>query len=334
MFAYQICGYTFYCTFPLRELIPGDDTSPLFRVELGNNPPDLASPVQRLNEWYDPDGSVWLAFGKLAEGYLLHFSELARFTLSADARVIRCFPEPDCPPETLRHLLLNQVIPLALAHQGQLVLHGAACAISGRAVAFLGRTGMGKSTLATRLGLAGHPVLTDDCLLLKEAEGQFQVHFSYPGVRLWPETIDALMDRHVVSMPLAHYTEKKRVLLDRGGPLPTAPLDRVYVLLPPGDSAAGQEVTIRPMASNEAMLEIVRHAFQLDVTDCDWLAAAFHRYASLANRVPFFFLAYPREHALLPLVQRTIERHMGMGYPDRLPGLAPASRLQDRPSPP
>ncbi|MCC9077932.1 hypothetical protein FKZ61_017690 [Litorilinea aerophila] len=334
MFAYQICGYTFYCTFPLRELIPGDDTSPLFRVELGNNPPDLASPAQRLNEWYDPDGSVWLAFGRLADGYLLHFSDLARFTLSADARVIRCYPDSDCPPETLRHLLLNQVIPLVLAHQGQLVLHGAACAISGRAVAFVGRTGMGKSTLVTRLGLAGHPVLTDDCLLLKEAEGQFQVHFSYPGVRLWPESIDALMDGRATPMPLAHYTEKKRVLLERAGPLPATPLSRVYVLLPPGDSTAGQEVTIRPMAANEAMLEVIRHAFQLDVTDRDWLAAAFHRYARLVNRIPFFFLAYPREHTLLPVVQRAIEQHMETGSIHRFPVPTPSRRLQDRPSPP
>jgi hypothetical protein len=48
------------------------------------------------------------------------------------------------------------------------VLHASAAVVDGRAVAFSGASGSGKSTLAIGLGLAGHPLISDDCLLIHD----------------------------------------------------------------------------------------------------------------------------------------------------------------------
>jgi hypothetical protein len=48
------------------------------------------------------------------------------------------------------------------------VVHASAAVVDGRAVAFSGASGSGKSTLAIGLGLSGHPMISDDCLLVHD----------------------------------------------------------------------------------------------------------------------------------------------------------------------
>jgi hypothetical protein len=190
------------------------------------------------------DGSIWLAFGKLETGYLLRFPELADFVVSADARTLRCYLRANCPPETIRHLLLNQVIPIVLSHLGNLVLHASACATPQGVMAFMGTTGMGKSTLAASFGLRGFAVLTDDCLLVEEQEERIITIPSYPGLRLWPDTVEALFKEVPPLQPLAHYTHKKRLLFDHkffDGP---RLLSAIYVLTEPEITQDISDVTI------------------------------------------------------------------------------------------
>src|SRR5207253_1964784 len=144
-------------------------------------------------------------------GYLFHFPELADFRIDAAGRTIRCHPVPGTPLETIRHLFLDQVIPLVLSKRGKLVVHASATLFSEGASAFIGMAGAGKSTLAASLADRGFPLLTDDCLLLEEKGHEFSVIPSYPGVRLWDEASSALFGQVPFSGPVAHYTQKKRL---------------------------------------------------------------------------------------------------------------------------
>jgi hypothetical protein len=90
--------------------------------------------------WIGTDGEDWLRIGRDDLGYRLEFPGLAEFALRSDAsRVIGC--ARDASPETFRHLLLDQVMPLVLAHQGWCVLHAAAVSGPAGGAAFLGTTG-------------------------------------------------------------------------------------------------------------------------------------------------------------------------------------------------
>ena len=310
MRSYRISGYTFSSNLPIPELAAVDEACADFVFELLSPVEDPIEPAHWTNHWAAPDGSVWLAFASIERGYLLRFPEFADFIISTDARSIHCHPRGDVPSETVRHLLLNQVIPLVLNHLGNLVLHAAACATPHGVIAFMGKTGMGKSTLAAGFGQQGFPILSDDCLLVKEQNGVVMSIPSYPGIRLWPESVSALFSEEPELQPLAHYTEKKRLLLEQHHPEAPAPLASVYVLSCPPARNRVTGVTIGRLRTSEALLEIIKHTFQLDSANPERLRRSFKQYEWLARSVPFFRLTFPRQHSYLSAVTAALLNHL------------------------
>jgi hypothetical protein len=308
MYSYRISGTAFHSSVSLPELVCDHDGTPEFTFQLCAEPRDFLSPQDWLNHWYLHDSSIWLSFAKIEGGYLLRFPAYADFIVSRDGRNVSCILRQNCPQETMRHLLLNQVIPIVLSHLGKLVLHASACRTPQGVMAFMGMTGMGKSTLAASFGLKGFAVLSDDCLLVQAHGDQVTSIPSYGGLRLWPESISALFEEEPELQPMAHYTDKKRVLFDQAVGVASLSLKAVYVLAQPENEA--KEVIITRLSPSKALLEIVKHTFQLDVTDHEKLGQAFKRYEWLAKSVPFFTLTYARDHAVLPSVNAAILKHL------------------------
>ena len=97
--------------------------------------------VEPFHAWTFPDGALWTEFHRAGGGYLLRFPNLADFQVSADGRNVTCFPVPEVSEATVRHLYLNQVLPLALSKQGHLVFHASAVEVAGGALAFVANSG-------------------------------------------------------------------------------------------------------------------------------------------------------------------------------------------------
>src|SRR5207249_867812 len=135
--------------------------------------------------------------------------------------------------------LLDQVLPLGLNMKGHETLHATAVLTRLGVCAFTGPTGAGKSTLAASFLLAGYPALSDDCLVLKEDNGQILAEPAYAGLRLWEDAFEALGENHNVSLPVAHYTSKKRLIRAehlRNFPVNAHPLARIYSLVRPDEA--------------------------------------------------------------------------------------------------
>ena len=207
MFVYKICGNSFVSSIPIPELELTDALEPVFHFQLCCEPRDFSATRSWINQWELPDGEIWLAFAKLETEYLLQFPQLANFVVSIDGRDVHGYPQANVPVETVRHLLLNQVIPLVLSHLGKTILHTSACLGSGGVMAFMGMTGSGKSTLAASFALRGLPIITDDCLLAEEQAGMVRCVASYPGSRLWDESIGALFAVEPEGQNVAHYSD-------------------------------------------------------------------------------------------------------------------------------
>ena len=178
----------------------------------------------------------------------------------------------------------------------------------------MGVTGAGKSTLAASFGLMGFAVLTDDCLLVEKQDTGVMVAPSYPGLRLWPETVEGLFKEAPVLQPMAHYTDKKRLLFDQDNFEGSLSLSTIYVLTHPENIQEITDVTITPLGAREAFLETVKHTFQLDISDREKLGQAFRKYEWLAKSVRFFRLAFPREHSFLPAVNVAILNHLDLTH--------------------
>lgn len=265
------------------------------------------------HRWLSPDERVWLTFAKHDCGYLLRFTELADFLVSRDGKEIRCYTAEPFAQETIRHLLLDHVMPLVISHQGHLVLHGSAIATPQGAVAFLGKSGQGKSTLAAGLSALGFPLITDDCLLLKLEEGELRCVPSYPGVRLWPDMIGATNSRNGSLAPVAHYTEKRRVGHE-GLPLPfcsqPVPLRKIYFLN--GETPADESVKIVPANPQEAFIQLVSLSYKLDVLNHVKLKEEFESLDHIVSMQICNQLSYTRDVCSIPRVSEAIAMNLKM----------------------
>src|SRR5215469_13270893 len=165
---YRICNIALESDLNLPELEGAKSHAPEIRFQMRRTSLSDGAECEWLHTWTLPDGTPWLTIGRQARGYLLRFQAMVDFAVSPDAREIFCYAASNTPSETLRHLLLDQVLPLVLSWRGQLVVHGSAILTPKGSIAFVGDSGSGKSTLASSFSKDGIPVLTDDCLLLEE----------------------------------------------------------------------------------------------------------------------------------------------------------------------
>ena len=305
---YSVCNIALESDFAFPELEAVECSEPEFRFTLCPFTVGGGGDCEWMHTWSLQDGTPWLLLGRMTCGYLLRFPEMADFSVLPDAREIRCHAGPDTPESTIRHLLLDQVMPLLLSREGHLVLHGSAVSTPEGAIAFVGKTGSGKSTLAASFSHDGIAVLTDDCLLLREEGGHLTAIPSYPGVRLWPETADAMFGEDWSLAEVAHYTEKKRADENAGVGFCRRPavLRRVYFLVPPEEGEPVPEISIEVLSARDAAIELVKFTYLIDVTDRDRLRQEFDRLSRVAVQPLFYRLVFPHDFARLGEVRQAI----------------------------
>lgn len=259
------------------------------------------------HEWTFPDGTGWTQFYRTETGYLLRFPDLADFQLSADGLTVACAPALGVTDATPQHLYLNQVLPLVLSKLGKLVFHASAVEVADGAIAFVAESGRGKSTLAASFATSGFRFLTDDGLVVEACDSGYQVLPSHPSIRLWQDSEAALIAPDTPTAPALEFTSKSRFLAGEIIPFCDSPrpLRRVYFL---GDGSA-PEVMFQRMRPAEALIELVKHSFLLDIEEREMLAAHFDELSSLANLPIYYRLDYPRRYEDLATVRQAIIEH-------------------------
>jgi hypothetical protein len=138
----------------------------------------------------DPDIRIVLANGAANEGTLLSFDDVAQFHVHAGSK-IEVRPAPGVPARNVRLYLLGSAMGMLLHQRGLLPLHANAVAIDGKAVAFMGPSGIGKSTLAAWFHDRGHPVIADDVCVARVENGRAFVLPGLPRLRLWQDALEA-----------------------------------------------------------------------------------------------------------------------------------------------
>lgn len=267
----------------------------MIEFELRSPRPQGAVAAEAFHTWTLPDGSLWLEFYRATTGgYVLRFPGFGDFAVAADGRKVDAFPVADVSASTVEHLYLNQVLPLAMSRMGMAVFHGSAAIIDGHAVAFLGPSGRGKSTLAANFAVRGHRFLTDDGLILEPSDAGFRILPSHPSIRLWDDSHSILENTGAAVAPPVSYTSKSRFLAGgkvRHSEVP-APLAVAYFLSDrPVDS-----VRFTRLAASAALIEWTKHAFLLDTSDPRLIGDLFENAARLANAVPSFELDFRRRY--------------------------------------
>ena len=255
------------------------------------------------------DQAAWPRGVLLADGQTyVRWSERFEFLISADGRAIAARALGHAPREAFHTYLLGQALSFALIKQGFDPLHATTIAIDGAAVAFLGESGFGKSSLGAALVQAGHRLLTDDLLVLSEGRCGFIAHPGPPRIKLFPEIARNVLGPNARGTPIAAMAPKLVIPLDGRQTLRSAvPLKTIYVLTPPaGDTSGSTSITIRRMSKRQACLALLRNTFNTAVTDSGRLRRQFAFAGSVAAAVPVKRIAYPRTLRVLPAVRDAI----------------------------
>lgn len=225
---YRLSDLTFEIDERLPELDPvsggaGDTET---RVAWGAERQRPSVPTTGFSSWITATNEEWLTFSDLPDGYRMTFPEHGEFDVSRDASAVTIHPFPDSPAETMRHLLLNQILPLVLSRRGRTVLHASAVSYAGRVAAFIGRSGAGKSTLAVACARLGASIVSDDCLVVYPSDGGWTAVPCHAGVRLWPDALALFGWHDETGAVTAHYSEKRRLdAVGRGTGDPELPFE-------------------------------------------------------------------------------------------------------------
>ena len=263
-------------------------------------------PWEPYDNWRSLDGEILVTFHRTRDGYHIRFLDRADFSIDIARRCVTATPTPDIAVDA-SDLWANQVLPLLWSYEGKLVIHASAVQVDGGAVAFMGPTGRGKSTLAAAFANAGHPFLTDDGLVLEVEAERYLAKPNLASVRLFADSEAAVL--RTGSPDESEETNgKTRIAAHARMPHHEEPavLRAIYVLRDASADATG----FRLLERGEAFDALIQHSFMLDTDDRRRMRAHFGRIACLAERVRCFELDYPRRFAELDDVVRQVLSHV------------------------
>lgn len=125
--------------------------------------------------------------------YFLYWNDIGTFKVVSGKKII-VSPEGSVDEYTLNSYIMGPVFATLLYQRGLFVLHASAVKMGNSAVAFLGYSGIGKSTIAMALNKKGYPLITDDILAIKMNDSGHTVLPGFPQMKLSPEMISSMWD--------------------------------------------------------------------------------------------------------------------------------------------
>ncbi|MEM1050678.1 MAG: hypothetical protein AAGI28_01150 [Pseudomonadota bacterium] len=261
--------------------------------------------------WVSPQGFCMAEFRHVGHDYLIRFPGQADFLLQPEKDTFHtsAWPSPDCDGQTVANLYHNAIEPILGNHSGGLFLHGSAVVLQqakrsfgeGGAIAFLGLSRGGKTTLAGSFAAAGFPFLTEDVIDLRMEKDLYLLQPKRSKLRLFADSARFLLG---ADASFADENIKQEVVADEGLPFAEtqAPLRQIYIL--GADHAA--PISIRRLSNQDALSALLPHAFILDVTDKARLKAHFERMADLSQDIACHALDFTRDYAELPKVRDAV----------------------------
>jgi hypothetical protein len=233
-------------------------------VEFLGAPPQPEEGFERIYVSSSTDHSGAPAFDVLRsqDRFRFRYRDGTQLTVGDAGRAIEAWaPETATVADTCSYLF-GPVMGWVLRLRGGVPLHASAVAMGGRAVAFLGPAGAGKSTLAAALVLDGAELVSDDLVPTLDGDGRIRIAPAYPCVRLWPESVAMLYGDGEALPRLSPSWDKRGLEVRRHGLRfreQAVDLAAVYVLEGPAPSPAS--ATIAPLTGHRALVTLIANTY-------------------------------------------------------------------------
>lgn len=225
----------------LAQAVPEPGERPV-RVRIGVTPSHLEAPLLR-GPGCEAD----------RQAFLLSIPGTATYYASRGEEVV-IQPAPDGSDVDTRSYLLGSLFSVLCHQRGLLPLHASAVAADKGAIAFLGASGAGKSSLAAFLSQRGYRIVADDiCLIDPEAPQTARVRPVAPWIKLWDATLEAL-GQPAEGLPRVFIDEEKFRVTLQEDPTPLG-LAAVVLLEQTTDTTVPTLERLRPVEAMQAMLD-------------------------------------------------------------------------------
>lgn len=171
--------------------------------------------------------------------FFLNVPNVAQYLTSKGKKII-VEPHENSNDSSIRLFLLSNAMAALLVQRNQILLHASAIIHENELILFLGDSGAGKSSIAAELSKRGYTIFSDDVCVLQpilEKDKSVYAIASYPMMKLWDDTINALADDQFEK------THKLRPLAEKYGHFfhdsfekSAYPIKKLFILDPNPDS--------------------------------------------------------------------------------------------------
>ncbi|MHB8413064.1 MAG: hypothetical protein ACYDDI_14110 [Candidatus Acidiferrales bacterium] len=292
--SYLIYGLRFASDRPILGLIPIESrhaASPDLSVRFDSGEAHPAENPTEETLWYtsdirDANGNPALKIWKRNNGdFSIRYSHGLTFHLNASLTDLSIHHDEPMSAEDVADFLLGPVLGIVLRLRGVTCLHASAVSVGGKAIAFVGVEGSGKSTTAALFAQKGHTVLSDDIVALLEREDSFYVPPAYPFLNLWPRSFAILSVLPCTVLPGSRTEEKRPLVLDDTQfHREELPLVGIYLL---GERAAGSRVPfIVGLTPQDALMSLVANTYGNKALDPAMRAKEFSLLGRLVRLLP------------------------------------------------
>jgi hypothetical protein len=207
--------------------------------------------------------------------------------------------------------VIDQVGPLLVRLDGVVVLQASAVAVVGAALAFLGASGMGKSSLAGGFVAEGAVLLADDFVVVRDDRGRYVTTAAYAGLRLWPDSATHLAGDAEALDEVADYQDKRRWPLPHPAGTADVPLAALVVLGGEPPAGDGADCTVGLVLGTDAFRLAYGQAIRVRRGDRASQAAEMDWFARLVEAVPVLYLEHRRDYDALPAVVAEVRAALG-----------------------
>lgn len=240
---------------------------------------------------------------------LLEFLTVGRFLVRCGKEIL-VDPAPASDDGEVRSFLLGTAFGVLCHQRGITPLHASVIDIADGFVAFIGESGVGKSTLAAALARRGHQVVADDvCFLQTDTEHNIKAWPGIARIRLWEAAIQALgcdgpgveRERHGYNKYFIPVVQPQNLKQPRR-------LRRVYEL---HDSPSGSTKVVTSLRGSAKVEVLMQNVYRLGVAErLGYKPYAFKVCSAAARHVPVFRFSRPKDFNALEETVAFLEQHL------------------------
>ena len=268
---------------------PCTKDSPDLSVRWGAGPiSDHPEPDERVLASFVWNGGHGYTHTQTGASYILRFHGLCAVRLDATRHCLDVHLCADGDAAMVPVLVGGNSLAFVLTLAGECVLHASAVQPNGSAIAFVGSSGMGKSTLAALLCANGATLITDDSLRLSPDGSDFRCCLDSAEIRLRSNAAQ-LTERFPMAVTASTPDGRVAIRLDDDH----RQMPRLGAVVIPRPVRTRSTLAVRRLTLTEAFLALSRYPRIAGIRAPELLRTQFRAFADVAKSVPIYEAEIP-----------------------------------------